>query len=196
MALCADLSEAFFNSLIYWMWENTDLDADFGDRMYLSHPDLNLSLLTLPFITINFYSTEDDIWAQPDIAYRTAVDPNYDPTLQVFESRLIKYNFTIGVYCETYAQQRDLPYLVKREIEQATTVEGGLTKDGIQVYKGFDSSGDPDADSELCVAEPILGGPFPLGGEEEETTLKNRSMIDGYWETSKDKTKVFISTDL
>jgi len=177
MATVSDLSEAFFNSLIYWMKNETDLTDEFSTRMYLTHPNLNLSLLTLPFITVNFYSTEDDFWAQPDE--------------KDVESRLVKYNFSIGVYCETYARQRELPFLVKREIEQATTVESGLTQDGIQVYKGFDTDGDPDANSELCVAEPILGGVFPLGGEEEETTLKFRSMIDSFVEFAKDKTKVF-----
>lgn len=180
MSTCKDLSEAFFNSLLYWMWSNTDLHAEFADRIYLAHPDLNLSLLTLPFIIVNFYSTEDAFWEQPD---KTGV-----------ESRLIRYNMTIGVYCSSYAQQRDLPYLVKREIEQATTVEGGLTKDGIQVYKGF-TSGSPDAGTELCVSELFLGGPHPLGGEEEEVTLKNRSMIDAFVEFVRDKTKVFISSN-
>lgn len=181
MATCSDLSEAFFNSLIYWMQNDAILAVPFSTRVYLKHPDLNLTMLTPPFIVVTHYDTGDDFWVQPDMAGT--------------ESRNIRYLFTIGVYCTSFAEQRDLPHLVKREIEKETTVESGLTKEGFQVWKGF-TAGVPDAGTELCIAEPILGGVYSLGGDEEEDEVRKwRSMIDGVWETSKDKTKIFISTD-
>lgn len=176
-----DLSVAFFNSLIYWIQQDTQLSAIFSDRVMVTSPLLNLSNQTLPFIAINHYNTSDEWWVTPDEAGE--------------ESRLITYEFTIGVYCDSYANQRYYPYLVKREIEKETTVEGSLTKDGIQIYKGW-TSGSPDSGSELCVAEPHLGNVFPLGGEDESDEIRlYRSMIDSYCDFTKDKTKVFISTD-
>lgn len=167
----------------------------YNTRVYLKQPDLNLTQLTLPFVVITHYDTSDDFWTQPDIAYRTAVDPNWDSTIQTFESRNVRYLFTIGVYCTSFAQQRHLPHLVKRQIESKWTLESGLNKDGFQVWKGF-TSGSPDSGTELCIAEPIMGGPYPLGGETEEDEVRKwRSMIDCYWEVARDKSKVFISTD-
>ena len=194
MATCSDLSEAFFNSFIYWLQNDAILVAQFSNRVYLAHPDLNLTMLTLPFVVVNYYDTADDIDTQPDMA----------ESGQSYESRNIRYLFTIGVYCTDFkdpsvspTSQRVLPHLVKREIEKETTVRGSLTEQGFQVWKGF-TTGIPDTGTELCVAEPILGGPYPLGGEpekEEDEVMKWRSMIDGYFEVQKDKAKVFISTD-
>lgn len=181
MADVNDLSVAFFNSLIYWMQNDAVLSAIFSDRVMVTSPLLNLSDQTLPFITINHYNTGDEWWVAPDEAG--------------VESRLITYQFTIGVYCDSYANQRYYPYLVKREIEKETTVESGLTKDGIQVYKGW-TSGAPDSGSELCVAEPHLGNVYPLGGETEEDEIRlYRSMIDGFADFTKSKAHVFITTN-
>ena len=85
--------------------------------------------------------------------------------------------------------------LVKREIEKETTVENGLTKGGIQIYKGW-TSGAPDSGTELAVADIYITGVYKLGGDnEEDVSLKYRSMIDAYYEISVDKTKVFIDSN-
>ena len=178
MSLVNNLGEAFYNSLVYFLRNSADLENDFDDRIYISHPDLNLSNLTLPFILIHSYLEEHDVNVQPD----------YEGT----ESRLARFNFTIGVYCQTYSQQRELPELVRRVILSSKVGN----KHGIQVYKGFDNNGNPDAGSELVIADIELGSITPLGGEtEEDIVRKFRSMIDGYWEVLKDKTKKFINSD-
>ena len=184
MANVNNLQEAFYNSLIYFLKSSAALDTDFVNRMYISNPDLNLSNLTLPFILVTPYLNEGDVFEQPDVG-GSAMGVN-------FTSRLMKFNFTIGVYCNTYAKQRELPQLVRRTILSATV----SSEDGIQVYKGFDSSGDPDVGSELVVADVELGDITPLGGEtEEDVVRKFRSMIDGYWEYPADKTVRFITTN-
>lgn len=187
--LCADLSEAFFDSFIYWMQNHGAITTPFPNEIVLMNPDLNISKLTPPFIVVTHYDTADDIVVQPDIAYR--------PLSEIHESRNIRYLFTIGVYCRSFAEQRDYPYLVKREIERETTIVGSLHKDGFPVYQTWTIAGSvPDTSEQLCVAAPVLGGPYPLGGDEEEDEVRKwRSMIDGYWETSKDKIKVFITTN-
>lgn len=186
MALVKDLSEAFFNSLIYFL-RNSILTSGTGEFIAASidllYPGKDLTKETLPFIGINFYNTGDEFWSMPDEAGT--------------RSRMMRYYFTIGVYCENYAQQRWLPQKVKRVIEKAVTLEGTLTKQGIQVYKGWSSSASYDPGSELCVAEPYLDMVYPLGGNNEESkTLNYRSMIDGVWWVNVDKTKVFIDSDI
>jgi len=183
VAVVGDLSVAFFNSLVYWIQNDTRvvLSPIFSTRVMVTSPLLNLSNQTLPFIAINHYNTTDGWWVQPDEAG--------------VESRLVTYEFTIGVYCDTYANQRYYPHLVKREIEKETTVESGLTKDGIQVYKDW-TVNVPLLTSTLCVAEPHLGNIFPLGGEDESDEIRlYRSMIDGWVDFTRDKSKILISTD-
>ncbi len=181
MADVKDLSIAFFNSLMYFLRNDIAVTTEFSTRTYLLYPDSDLTGYTLPFIGINFYNTVEEFWTQPDEAGT--------------ESRMRTFYFTLAVYCDTFAKQRYLPMLVKREIEKETTVEGGITKDGIQIYKGWTGS-TPDVGSELTVADTFITGIYPLGGDnEEEVTLKYRSFLDCYYEIAVDKSKVFISTD-
>ncbi len=178
MATVNNLSEAFFQSLVYFLRQAAGLNSDFADRMWWTHPGFNLSNQTLPFILVRHYHTGDEFASQPDVTG--------------YESRDITFSFDIMVYCQDHAHQQHLPQLVKRTIESAT-VSG---ESGIQVYSGFDANGDPDVGSELDVAEPFLGAIVPIGSEEEEDVLhKFASSIEGEWSVFRDKTKKFISTN-
>ena len=178
MATLDNLSEAFYKSLVYFLWKAAALNSDFADRMYWTYPGFNLADVALPFILVRDYHVADSFASQPDVAG--------------YESRDIVFSFSIMVYCQDHDHQQYLPQLVKRTVETATVGN----EYGIQVYKGFDSSGDPDAGSELDVAEPFLGDIVPMGAEEEEDVLhKFASSIDGEWSVFRDKTKKFISTN-
>ncbi len=181
MATVKSLSEAFFNSLWYFLTQDAAVVAEVSTRTYILYPDSNLSDYVQPFVGINFYNTGDEFWAMPDRAGT--------------RSRMMRYFFTIAVYCDTYATQRYLPELVKREIEKETTTENGLDKTGIQVYSGW-TLGVPDSGTELVVADIYMDMAYPLGGnDEEDVTEKYRSMIDAVYEVEKDKSKIFIDSD-
>jgi len=176
MAVVSSLSEAFYNSLIYFLKNDTELDDYFSTRVYLENPELNLSNLVLPFLTIKDYLNTEDIFAAPQVSG--------------FENKLITFHFSIGVYCSTYAQQRYLPEFTRVRINQAT-VSG---TSGIQIYSGW-TAGSPDVGSELYVADIETGDITPLGGEEiSDITRKFRSFIDVTSSVMKDFTKVFITT--
>ena len=178
MATVNNLGEAFYKSLIYFLRSAADLNSDFVDRFWRANPDFPLSEKTLPFVLINAVMDEDDINVQPDTAG--------------YESREMTFTFVIMVYCDTFANQVKLPELVKRTIEKATV----SSVDGFQIYKGFDSNGDPDVGSELVVAEPILGNVYPVGGETEEDLIRKfSSAIAGEWSILRDSTKKFIDSD-
>ena len=98
MATVANLGQAFYDSLVYFLRNATALDSDFADRFYIVHPTLNLSLLTPPFVLLNPYRDDDEVDVQPDYTG--------------YESRWMTYHFTIQVYCTTYAKERELPELV------------------------------------------------------------------------------------
>ena len=98
MTIVGDLSVAFFNSLVYFLQNDAVLSPIFSTRVMVTSPLLNLSNQTLPFIAINHYNTVDDWWVMPDEAG--------------VESRLVAYEFTIGVYCADYPTQRYYPHLV------------------------------------------------------------------------------------
>jgi len=176
MAVVGSLSEAFENSLVYFLRNNTVLDDYFSTRVYMSTPDTNLSNLTVPFIVLKNYLKQEEIFAAPQMAGN--------------ENKLVIFNLSIGIYCETFAQQRYLPELVRKEIN--ASVVG--TTPGIQIYSGWTAAA-YDVGTELYVADLDVGDIYPLGGEtEEDITRKFRSFIDATSSVMKDFSKVFITT--
>jgi len=175
MSTVNSLSEAFYNSIIYFLRNDSNLSTHFSNRVYLENPNLNLTVLTLPFLTVKDYLNSEDTFAAPEVSG--------------YENKLVTFHFSIGVYCSTYAEQRYLPELVRTGINKSTV--NGVP--GIQIYKGW-TDDDPDTGSEIYVAEIETGDITPLGGEtEEDVTRKFRSFLDCTSSVMKDFSKIFIT---
>ncbi len=68
MADSKDLSEAFINSLWYFLTTDAAITAEFSTRTYVLYPETPLSDKTQPFIGINYYNMVEEFWTQPDEA--------------------------------------------------------------------------------------------------------------------------------
>jgi len=171
-----NLSEAFYNSLQYFLKSNTTIDIS---TIYVANPNLNISSLTAPFIIVRPFDRRQIEFVMPD------------------SERLHEFYFDIWVACPSFFKQRYLPLMIVRELDKATAVdENGITRPGIQIYSDFDlTTGSPDTSKKLCNARLTLSAIRPFEATtEEEANRKFLSIISGFWEKVKEKDKAFISS--
>ena len=175
----ANLTEALYTSLRYFLYNDSDINVS---TVYIANPDINISSLTTPFIIVRPWDWRNSYWVMEDT------------------ERLHEFYFDLWIACSSFDQQQSLPQLVRKKIEAATaTGEDGNTRPGIQIYTAFDVSstgaGGPNVSTNICEADLLLSAErtFEVTTPEEENR-RYMSIMTGYWDKAKTKSKDFIST--